>query len=49
VNLLPIYHQAGDDAAPGACEGYENLLFAHVWMHPNPLGHRLAAEALNTR
>jgi phospholipase/lecithinase/hemolysin len=49
VDLLPIYRQACDDAAPGACEGYENLLFADVWMHPNPLGHRLAAEALNTR
>ncbi len=49
VDLLPVYRQACDDAAPGACEGYENLLFADVWMHPNPLGHRLAAEALSTR
>ncbi len=46
VDLLPIYRQTCDQAAPGACEGYENLLFADVWMHPNPLGHRLAAEAL---
>jgi hypothetical protein len=45
LDLLPTYRQACD-AKPGACEGYENLLFADVWMHPNRLGHRLAAEAL---
>ena len=49
VDLLPVYRRACEDATPGACEGYENLLFADVWMHPNPLGHRLAAEALSTR
>jgi len=49
VDLLPIYRQACDDAMPGACEGYENLLFADVWMHPNPLGHQLAAETLSVR
>lgn len=49
VDLLPVYRQACDDAVAGACEGYENLLFADVWMHPNPLGHRLAAETLGAR
>jgi len=33
----------------GDCKGYENLLFADVWMHANPLGYRLAADALSTR
>lgn len=49
VDLLPVYRQACDDAVAGAREGYENLLFADVWMHPNPLGHRLAAETLSAR
>jgi hypothetical protein len=48
LDLLPIYQQACADAAPGACEGYDNLLFADVWMHPNRLGHQLTAEALHT-
>ncbi len=46
VDMLPIYRQVCDSAEPGACEGYENILFADVWMHPNVLGHQLAAEAL---
>lgn len=56
IDLLPIYQQAcnaaspdaasPDAADPGACEGYENLLFADVWMHPNALGHELATEAI---
>ncbi len=29
-----------------ACEGYENALFADVWMHPNEFGHQMAAELL---
>ncbi len=46
VDLLPVYRQACAEAGANACEGYENLLFADVWMHPNALGHQLAAEAL---
>lgn len=46
VDLLPIYRNVCNEAPVGACEGYENLLFADVWMHPNSLGHRLAAEEL---
>lgn len=49
LDLLPVYRQVCEDAGPEACEGYENLLFADVWMHPNPLGHRLAAEELGAR
>jgi hypothetical protein len=49
VDLLPIYQQVCDEAAANdACEGYENLLFADVWMHPNQLGHRLTAETLES-
>lgn len=44
LDLLPAYRQACDEAQFGACEGYENMLFADVWMHPNKFGHRLAAE-----
>jgi lysophospholipase L1-like esterase len=46
IDLLPVYEQVCAQAERGACEGYENLLFADVWMHPNTLGHRLAAETL---
>jgi hypothetical protein len=47
IDLLPVYRQVCEAAAAkDACEGYENLLFADVWMHPNQLGHQLAAEAL---
>jgi lysophospholipase L1-like esterase len=46
TDLLPVYRQVCQNAAPGACEGYENLLFADVWMHPNPLGHQLAAREI---
>ena len=41
--------QVCEQAEPGSCEGYENLIFADVWMHPNPLGHQLAADALEER
>ncbi len=46
IDLLPTYRQICDDSEPDACEGYENILFADVWMHPNELGHRIAAEEL---
>lgn len=46
IDLLPIYAAECAAAPAGACEGYENHLFADVWMHPNDLGHALAAEAL---
>ncbi|MCI0398744.1 MAG: GDSL-type esterase/lipase family protein [Chloroflexi bacterium] len=52
VDMLPVFQQAcaeadaGAEAGAGACEGYENALFADVWMHPNAAGHRLAAEQI---
>jgi hypothetical protein len=46
LDLLPVYQDMCKQATPEACEGYENLLFADVWMHPNSYGHSLAAEAL---
>jgi hypothetical protein len=48
IDLFPVYRQVCDDAETGACEGYENLLFADVWMHPNPMGHQLAAAEIET-
>ena len=47
IDMLPIYRIACAEAQPDSCEGYENHIFADVWMHPNPLGHQLAADALN--
>ncbi|MFZ0544601.1 MAG: SGNH/GDSL hydrolase family protein [Candidatus Promineifilaceae bacterium] len=46
IDLLPIYAEACAAVGPDACEGYENALFADVWMHPNPTGHQLAADQL---
>ncbi|MGD8751136.1 MAG: hypothetical protein PVG14_06925, partial [Anaerolineales bacterium] len=46
IDLFPVYRQVCDEAETGACEGYENLLFADVWMHPNPMGHQLAAAEI---
>lgn len=45
VDVLPVYRQACREAAD-ACQGFVNLLSVDVWMHPSPLGHRLAAEAI---
>jgi hypothetical protein len=44
VDLLPVYAQACHEAGLAACEGYQNLLFVDVWMHPNAFGHQLAAQ-----
>jgi hypothetical protein len=44
LDLLPVYAQACREAGSEACEGYQNLLFVDVWMHPNAFGHRLAAQ-----
>ncbi len=47
IDLLPMYRQVCETATPSACEGYENLLFADVWMHPNFKGHQITAQALS--
>jgi hypothetical protein len=49
VDLLPIYRSACRAHGAHSCQGLVNLLSADVWMHPTPLGHRLAAEALLER
>lgn len=49
VDLLPAYREACDKESTDACEGYENLLFADVWMHPNTEGHQIAAHALSDK
>jgi hypothetical protein len=46
VDLLPTYQSICNEAPANACEGYENLLFADVWMHPNSLGHQIAAQEI---
>jgi hypothetical protein len=46
VDLLPTYEEACQEAGPSACEGYQNLLFVDVWMHPNVLGHELASREI---
>jgi lysophospholipase L1-like esterase len=46
IDLLPVYAQACREAGADACEGYQNLLFVDVWMHPNEFGHQLAADKL---
>ena len=47
VDMLPTYLAACEKVGREQCEGYENLLFADVWMHPNRLGHTLVAEELS--
>ena len=46
IDLLPTLKQICEDDEPGACEGYENLLFADVWMHPNPFGQQIVADQI---
>jgi GDSL-like Lipase/Acylhydrolase family len=46
VDLLPPYQQWCAMKGASPCEGYQNKLFADVWMHPSPVGHRLAAEQI---
>jgi hypothetical protein len=46
VDPLPQYKAACAAAGPDACDGYINMLSGDVWMHPSPLGHQLAAQAL---
>lgn len=46
IDLLPVYQKWCLDNGLEACEGYQNRLFADVWMHPTEIGHRLAADQL---
>jgi hypothetical protein len=46
VDLTDAYKETCQKLGENACEGYENELFVDVWMHPNALGHQIAAEQL---
>ncbi len=46
VDLLPVYRRACLEKPGGPCTLEDRYLFADVWMHPSPLGHELAAQAL---
>ncbi len=46
IDMLPFYKEECDKAAADACEGFENMLFADVWMHPTTLGHTIAAQEI---
>lgn len=46
IDLLTPYENTCDAADSDSCEGYINLLFSDVWMHPNALGHKLAAQEI---
>ncbi len=46
IDLLPVYEAECENAGKALCEGYENHLFADVWMHPNVLGNTLAAQEI---
>lgn len=46
VDLLPVFREACLEKPGGRCTLEDRYLFADVWMHPSPLGHRLTVEAL---
>lgn len=46
VDLTPVFQEACEGINRSDCEGFENKLFADVWMHPTKLGHELAAQHL---
>ncbi|GAB4577786.1 MAG: hypothetical protein Fur0022_05180 [Anaerolineales bacterium] len=46
VDLTDAYKKTCEELGENACEGYENELFADVWMHPNALGHQITAEQI---
>lgn len=46
LDLLPAYQQWCANNEMDACEGYQNELFADVWMHPTPIGHLIATDQL---
>ncbi len=44
MDLTPIYQNVCEESGEDACEGFVNVLFSDVWMHPNVVGHQLAAD-----
>ncbi|RME46121.1 MAG: hypothetical protein D6796_09425 [Caldilineae bacterium] len=47
LDLLPAFREACLHKPGVPCTLEDHYLFADVWMHPSPLGHRLAMEALH--
>jgi len=48
LDMLPAFREACLQKPGGSCTLEDRYLFADVWMHPSALGHRLAAETLQT-
>jgi phospholipase/lecithinase/hemolysin len=49
IDLLPVYQRACQEKTPSSCQVEDRYLFADVWMHPSPFGHKLtAAEIQNS-
>jgi hypothetical protein len=46
VDLLPAFQRACQEKASGACQVHDRYLFADVWMHPSPLGSKIAAAEI---
>jgi lysophospholipase L1-like esterase len=46
LDLLPVFQQACQKKAGGACQLEDRYLFADVWMHPSAYGHELTATEL---
>lgn len=52
IDPLPAFRQACQEKPGGSCQLEDRYLFADVWMHPSPDGHKLIAvelEAFLTR
>lgn len=46
LDPFPTFRDICQSRGEKACDGYQNLLFEDVWMHPSPLGHRLVSELI---
>ena len=46
VDLLSVFQAACAEKPGGPCVLEDRYLFADVWMHPSPLGNRIAAETI---
>lgn len=47
LDLLSVFRQACEEKPNRSCELEDRYLFADVWMHPSPLGHKLTATEIN--
>jgi lysophospholipase L1-like esterase len=46
VDLLPAYRKACQEKSTNHCQLRDRYLFADTWMHPSPLGHKIAANEI---